>query len=62
MDEDEYKIVDNFVKSNFLVTLTKDAIADARYEHRQAVKKAALAKTAYKDLIKKRESKKDESQ
>jgi hypothetical protein len=54
MPSDELKIIDNLVTANLLVTTTKDAIAAARYEHREAIKKAALAKTAYQDLLKKR--------
>ena len=54
MSDDELKIIDNLVTANLLVTTTKDAIADARYVHREAIKKAALAKTAYADLLKKR--------
>jgi len=54
VNDDEYKVIDNFVTSNLLVTTTKDAIADAKANHRAAVKQAALAKTAYEDLINKR--------
>jgi hypothetical protein len=54
MHSDELKIIDNLVTANLLVTTTKDAIADAKYEHREAIKKAALAKAAYQDLLKKR--------
>ena len=54
MNDEELKIIDDLVTANLLVTTTKDAIADAKYEHREAVKKAALAKTAYENLLKKR--------
>ena len=54
MNDEELKIIDNLVTANLLVTTTKDAIADARYEHREAIKKAALAKTAYQNLLKNR--------
>ncbi len=62
MPPDELKIIDNLVTANLLVTTTKDAIADARYEHREAVKKAALAKAAYQDLLKKRLESEDAAQ
>ena len=54
MNDEELKIIDDFVTANLLVTTTKDAIADARYEHREAIKKAAFAKAAYENLLKKR--------
>jgi len=54
MSPNELKIIDDLVTANLLVTTTKDAIADARYQHREAVKKAAIAKAAYQDLLKKR--------
>jgi hypothetical protein len=62
MSPNELKIIDDLVTANLLVTTTKDAIADARYEHREAVKKAALAKTAYEDLLKKRLEARDAAQ
>jgi hypothetical protein len=62
MSPNELKIIDDLVTANLLVTTTKDAIADARYEHREAVKKAALAKTAYEDLLKKRLETRDAAQ
>ena len=62
MSPNELKIINDLVTANLLVTTTKDAIADARYEHREAIKKAALAKTAYEDLLKKRLEKKDAAQ
>ena len=54
MDEDEYKIIDDLVTANLWVTTTKDAIKWAKADHRDAIKKAALAKAAYEDLLKKR--------
>jgi hypothetical protein len=60
--KDEMEIIDNLVTANLLVTTTKDAIADARYEHREAIKKAALAKTAYENLLKKRLEARDAAQ
>jgi hypothetical protein len=62
MSPNELKIIDDLVTANLLVTTTKDAIADARYEHREAIKKAALAKTAYEDLLKKRLETRDAAQ
>lgn len=62
MGKDEMEIIDNLVTANLLVTTTKDAIADARYEHREAIKKAALAKTAYENLLKKRLEARDAAQ
>ena len=62
MNDEELKIIDNLVTANLLVTTTKDAIADARYWHREAIKKAALAKVAYQNLLKKRLEARDESQ
>ena len=54
MNDAELKIINDLVTANLLVTTTKDAIADARYEHREAIKKAAFAKAAYENLLKKR--------
>jgi len=54
VSDEEYKVIDNLVTSNLLVTTTKDAIANAKSNYRAAVKQAALAKTAYEDLINKR--------
>jgi hypothetical protein len=62
MSPNELKIIDDLVTANLLVTTTKDGIANAKYEHREAIKKAALAKTAYEDLLKKRLEKKDATQ
>jgi len=62
MHPDELKIIDDLVTANLLVTTTKDAIADAKYDHREAIKKAALAKTAYEDLLKKRLEARDAAQ
>ena len=62
MGKDELEIIDNLVTANLWVTTTKDAIADARYEHREAIKKAALAKTAYENLLKKRLEARDAAQ
>ena len=62
MDKDELKIIDNLVTANLLVTTTKDEIADARYQHREAIKAAALAKTAYENLLKKRLEARNEPQ
>lgn len=62
MDKDELKIIDNLVTANLLVTTTKDGIADARYQHREAIKAAALAKTAYENLLKKRLEARNEPQ
>jgi hypothetical protein len=62
MEPNELKIIDNLVTANLLVTTTKDAIASAKYEHREAVKQATLAKTAYEDLLKKRLETRDAAQ
>ena len=62
MNDEELKIIDDLVTANLLVTTTKDAIADAKYGHREAIKKAALAKTAYEDLLKKRLEARDAAQ
>ena len=62
MNKDELKIIDDLVTANLLVTTTKDGIAEARYQHREAIKKAAIAKTAYENLLKKRLEARDGSQ
>lgn len=54
MGDEELKIIDDLVTANLMVTIKKDLIAVARAEHREAIKKAALAKTAYEDLLKQR--------
>jgi hypothetical protein len=59
---DEFEIVDTLVTANLLVTLTKDAIKEARASHRAAIKSAAVAAIAYKELVKKREEIKNAAQ
>jgi hypothetical protein len=54
VNEDEYKIVDKFVSANLWVTATKDAIKYAKADHREAIKEAALAEIAYRELLKRR--------
>ena len=54
MKEDEIKVIDDLITANLLVTTTKDAVAEAKHAHREAVKKAALAKAAYEELLLKR--------
>ena len=54
MTNEELKIIDDLVTANLMVTVKKDLIAVAKAEHREAIKKAALAKTAYEDLLKQR--------
>ena len=62
MDKSELKIIDALVTANLMVTIKKDLIAVARAEHREAIKEAALAKTAYENLLKQRLEARDVAQ
>jgi hypothetical protein len=60
--EEDIAIIDNFITTNDLVIKTKHAIKDAKAAHQNAVKNAALADIAYRDLVKKREEYKNAAQ
>jgi len=54
MNADELKIIDSFIAAHHSVIETKHAVTDAKRAHREAVKAAAAADAAYRELVKKR--------
>ena len=62
MTPEEFEIVDKFVTANLWVTQTKDATKYAKEAHRDAIKDAALAGAAYRELTKRREEIKNAAQ
>jgi hypothetical protein len=54
MNNDEVEIMENFMAAHHLVIETKHAVTDAKRAHREAVKFAADADAAYRELVKKR--------
>jgi len=62
VDEEDIAIIDNFIAANDWVIKTKHAIKDAKDLHKEAIKNAATADAAYRDLVKKREVMKNGSQ
>ena len=62
MTPEEFEIIDKFVTANLRVTQTKDSIKFAKAAHRDAIKDAALADAAYRELTKRREEIKNAAQ
>ena len=62
MTPEEFEIIDKFVTANLRVTQAKDLIKFGKAAHRDAIKDAALADAAYRELIKRREEIKNAAQ